>query len=36
MREILTLQSGEDEVLSVDATVEIFTQRQRLKLAFDS
>ncbi|KAJ5814479.1 NAD(P)-binding protein [Penicillium riverlandense] len=33
---VLAYESGEDAVLSVDATVEVLAQYQRLKLAFDS
>lgn len=30
------LQSGQDEVLSVEATMDICLQKRRIKLAFDS
>ncbi|CAN9241297.1 unnamed protein product [Alternaria alternata] len=33
---VLAYESGEDAVLSVDATVEVLAQHQRLKLTFDS
>ncbi|KAH7075303.1 hypothetical protein BKA63DRAFT_295189 [Paraphoma chrysanthemicola] len=33
---VLAYESGEDAVLSVDATVEVLAQHQRIKLAFDS